>query len=476
YQHDVKAKHLSDSLDDVVEFCVNQVGVNVNTASPSLLKYVSGLNALAARRLVEHRQKINGFKNRDQLKEVNGIGDATFVQAAGFLRIRGGDEPLDSTSIHPESYELARNVIDRVQAQPEKLFPYEPDVIPQPVIASPTPGTTTAVEQKPADTTDQTVSTETPETVQASSLEAPANGSDSTVESSGETTTTTTTAESADAASASQLPNQAEATDQAADQSAKTSAPAETTPDLTADHKPPEPRPQMCPERKEAIDKIMKLDIDQVASENSAGKMLVRDVLLAIRKPDWDPRDKVKKPIFRRGIIKVDDLKPEMQLEGQIVNVVDFGVFVDIGLGESSLVHVSQLSNQYVRDPYRFCAVGDVLRVWVSEVDADRRRVKLTAIRPGSKTASPHSRSAGARKHSHGKKPYGKKPKGRSGGYQGGRKSTRTDHARRKPPKPVKPITDDMLTGDEPMRSFSDLLQFVNKKPEDAKGSKKAKE
>lgn len=474
YQHDVKAKHLSDSLDDVVEFCVNQVGVNVNTASPSLLKYVSGLNALAARRLVEHRQKINGFKNRNQLKEVNGIGDATFVQAAGFLRIRGGDEPLDSTSIHPESYELARNIINRVQAKPEKLFPYEPDVIPQPVIASPTPDTSSSsAEQKPADPPVSSEPADAP-TVQESNLDAPAQAIAEPKVEAVEETNTSANLESSDAASTTQAtPAEQPATD---DQSATASASEETPQNQPVVPRSPNPRPQMCPERKEAIDKLMELDIAQVANENSAGKMLVRDVLLAIRKPDWDPRDKVKKPILRRGIIKVDDLKPEMQLEGQIVNVVDFGVFVDIGLGESSLVHVSQLSNQYVRDPYRFCAVGDVLRVWVSEVDAERRRVKLTAIRPGSKSSSSQSRSSGARKHAPSKKPYGKKPKGRSAGYQGSRKSTRTDYARRKPPKPVKPITDDMLAGDEPMRSFSDLLQFVNKKPEETKGSKKAKE
>ncbi len=150
YQHDVKAKHLSDSLDDVVEFCVNQVGVNANTASPSLLKYVSGLNALTARRLVEHRQKVNGFKNLQQLKEVNGIGDATFVQAAGFLRINGGDEPLDSTSIHPESYSLAKKIIERVETTPEKLFSFEPDVVPKPVPSCPESKGTQSAEVPPS--------------------------------------------------------------------------------------------------------------------------------------------------------------------------------------------------------------------------------------------------------------------------------------------------------------------------------------
>ena len=139
--------------------------------------------------------------------------------------------------------------------------------------------------------------------------------------------------------------------------------------------------------RKELLKKINELDVQALADQHVAGRLLVRDILLALKRPQWDPRDKVNKPIFRRGIIKVDDLKSEMQLDAQVVNVVDFGVFVDIGLGESSLVHVSQLSNHFIKDPHRFFSVGDVLKVWVSEIDAERRRVKLTAIRPGSKKA-----------------------------------------------------------------------------------------
>ncbi|MCP4775875.1 MAG: RNA-binding transcriptional accessory protein, partial [Planctomycetaceae bacterium] len=125
YQHDVKAKHLSESLDEVVRFCVNQVGVDVNTASPSLLKYVSGLNSLTARRVVEYRQEHGRFENRDDLKKVSGFGDATFVQAAGFLRVHGGDSPLDCTSIHPESYSIASDVLARIGVSMEEFFARE---------------------------------------------------------------------------------------------------------------------------------------------------------------------------------------------------------------------------------------------------------------------------------------------------------------------------------------------------------------
>ena len=241
--------------------------------------------------------------------------------------------------------------------------------------------------------------------------------------------------------------------------------------------------------RKELLKKINDLDVQALADQHVAGRLLVRDILLALKRPQWDPRDKVNKPIFRRGIIKVDDLKSEMQLDAQVVNVVDFGVFVDIGLGESSLVHVSQLSNHFIKDPHRFFSVGDVLKVWVSEIDAERRRVKLTAIRPGSKKPSgrrgksgkpAESRGeskSGATDRQSGSSPAGTRKPGKYGGGKG-RSTNRPGYAKgtfnkksfakKAKPKVVKPITDKMLKGDEPMRSFSDLAQFVNKTPQDS--------
>ncbi len=252
-------------------------------------------------------------------------------------------------------------------------------------------------------------------------------------------------------------------------------------------------REKRSAKRKELLKKINELDVQELADQHAAGRFLVRDILLALKRPQWDPRDKVNKPIFRRGIIKVDDLKSEMQLDAQVVNVVDFGVFVDIGLGESSLVHVSQLSNHFIKDPHRFFSVGDVLKVWVSEIDADRRRVKLTAIRPGSKRPSGRRGRGGKPSESRGdsqggatdrqagtssagtRKPgkYGNKyggGKGRSANRPGYSKGAfnKKSFTKKAKPKVVKPITDKMLKGDEPMRSFSDLAQFVNKKPKDS--------
>ena len=187
-----------------------------------------------------------------------------------------------------------------------------------------------------------------------------------------------------------------------------------------------------------------------------------------------------------RDRIKINELKPGMQLDAQVVNVVDFGAFVDIGLGESCLVHVSQLTTKFINDPQLVFAVGDVMKVWVVEVDTERRRAKLTALAPGTKKQR-FSRSGGSKDNRRGKadgsgkgggqrKPgkYGGKP---GDGRRGGSKPTsnrREKFARRPPakPKPIIPITEEMIAGEAPMRSFSDLLQF-KKKTGDEKSDKK---
>ncbi len=476
YQHDVKAKHLSESLDDVVEFCVNRVGVNVNTASPSLLKYVSGLNALTARRVVEFRQSNGQFKNRDELKQVSGVGDATFVQAAGFLRIHGGSCPLDCTSIHPESYEIANDVLNRVETSVEELFPE--DLI-HPPAPTPPPESVAATAKSSEATTDvASPDSSTVEIPESTTSEA------STPLESTEAATAEAGSAKAGSAEAGSVANVDASPEQSASpvETPVVAAPAETVmgdSPVPEDAIDKEQKEALLAKRKEILKKISDLDAEKLAAEHASGVLMVKDILMALKRPKWDPRDKIPKPIFRRGIIKADDLKPEMQLDAQVVNVVDFGVFVDIGLGESSLVHVSQLSSHFIRDPHRLYAVGDVLKVWVSEVDSERRRVKLTAIRPGAK------KPQGRRKPAETERPRGKpsskfgnkysgRPKGKRGAHSSFDKSTtRRDQARTSKPKPVKPITEGMLKGKEPMRSFSDLAQFVSGKPVEKKEEKK---
>ena len=365
YQHDIKAKHLHESLDDVVSSCVNFVGVDVNTASPSLLKYVSGLNQLTARRLFEHRQKNGPFKNRSEFKGVAGFGDVTYTQAAGFLRISDGDEPLDKTSIHPESYESARKVIDKLEVDISETI---------------------------------TVATENSEKDQAT-------------ESAGQRTNI-----------------------------------------------------------RKIKEKIRQISKSNLAAELNIGTMLLDDILDTFCKPIRDPREQLPKPIFRTGILKLDDLQPGMELDGRVINVVDFGAFVDIGIGNSALVHVSVLSDKFIQNPHEIVSIGDTLRLWVTQVDKERRRVSLTAIQPGTEKPKP-KREGSSQENRRGSGPQNR----RRGGGGRGKDSNRQDRKHRqsrdrkprKPKKPVKPITDAMVEGKEAMRSFSDLAQFFDKKKDE---------
>ena len=261
YQHDVKAKHLESSLDEVVESCVNYVGAELNTASPALLRYVSGLNQLTARRLYEHRLQNGPFRSRQQLRDVPGFGEAAFVQAAGFLKIVGGDNPLDATWIHPESYAIASKVLEKLGATPGEL-------------------------------------------AQRESLSSLA-------------------------------------------------------------------------------EKLAQLDVPALAQELGVGELTLRDIVAQLARPGRDPREDLPAPVFKQGVLKLEDLTAGLELSGTVLNVVDFGAFVDIGMHDSGLVHVSQLADRFVRDPHEVVSVGDIVRVWVIEVDKQRRRVSLTMIPPG---------------------------------------------------------------------------------------------
>ncbi|MCE9548730.1 MAG: RNA-binding transcriptional accessory protein [Planctomycetia bacterium] len=414
YQHDVKARHLRSSLDDVVESCVNYVGVDVNTASTALLRYVSGLNQLTARRLYEYRKEHGPFRTREQLRDVPGFGEATFVQAAGFLKITGGANPLDATWIHPESYPVAERVLAQLAADNPPA--------PQPEAAA--------------------VSTE----------------------------------QAADAASP---PAEAALTDT-----------------------PPVPRPGP-----ELAAQVAKLSMPTLAAELAVGELLLSDIVSQLTRPGRDPRESLPPPIFKHGVLKMEDLTEGMELTGTVLNVVDFGAFIDIGLHDSGLVHVSQVADRYIKDPNDVLSVGDVVRVWVTGIDKSRRRVSLTMIPPGTerkvgrhgKSSRPEAARAGgtataataasgaapasgapqrpryprrgrgaaqpAGAQSSGPPSTGRPPQGQP--QRGGSRPS-TPPRKSGPPKPLVPITKAMLQGKEPMRTFGDLLQFVSKKEEPA--------
>lgn len=341
YQHDVKAKHLRASLDEVVESCVNYVGVEVNTASPALLRYVSGLNQLTARRLYEHRMQNGPFRSREQLREVPGFGEATFVQAAGFLKISGGDDPMDATWIHPESYEIAGRVLAELQASPADL------------------------------------------------VRSGAGG---------------------------------------------------------------------------LADRVGRMNVAESAGRLGVGELTLKDILAQLARPGRDPREDLPPPTFKQGVLKLENLTPGMELTGTVLNVVDFGAFIDIGMHDSGLVHVSRLADRFVRDPHEVVSVGDIVRVWVVDVDKQRRRVSLTMIPPGSERKGPPRRGKPeqSQQPSANRPPRAgqdRRPRGKGPPRQGQGKPN-FEYKPKPKPKPITPLTDGMKAGKEPLRSFSDLAQF----------------
>ena len=261
YQHDVNPKQLKETLESVIASCVNFVGVDLNTASVPLLRHVSGLNQLTARRIVDFRKERGAFASRQQLMEVEGIGPATYTQAAGFLKLLDGEEPLDRTWVHPESYPAALKLLEK--------FGFAADVVRDKV----------------------------------------------------------------------------------------------GLPELRA--------------------QLAQADVPALASELGVGDFTLRDIIEALGRPERDPRDDLPKPIFKKGVLKLEDLTAGMELKGTVLNVVNFGAFVNIGLKDSGLVHISQLANRYVKSPHDVVSVGDVVTVWVMGVDQERKRVSLTMVKPG---------------------------------------------------------------------------------------------
>lgn len=256
YQHDVTQSKLNESLKFVVETAVNKVGVNVNTASPSLLQYVSGCSSTVANNIVKHRESKGKFISRKELKEVPRFGAKSFEQAIGFLRIVDGDEPLDTTAIHTENYQNAKTILNTL-------------------------GFTSA--------------------------------------------------------------------------------------DIGSE------------ELKTALSNI---DKEEIKAKTGLGVHTLEDILQAFIAPNRDPRDEFEKPLLRTDVLKLEDLKPGMELQGTVRNVVDFGAFVDCGVKEDGLVHISKLSNSYVKHPMDVVGVGDIVKVWVHDIDVKKGRLSLTMLKP----------------------------------------------------------------------------------------------
>ncbi|WP_314348458.1 Tex family protein [Mammaliicoccus vitulinus] len=259
YQHDVNQKALSETLKFVVETAVNQVGVDVNTASPSLLSYVSGLSNTVANNVIKFREEKGAISHHSEIAKVPRLGNKTFEQSIGFLRILDGTEPLDKTAIHPESYNAAYQLIKHVGLSKEDIGT---DVL---------------------------------------------------------------------------------------------------------------------------KDKLNKLDLQETSTTLNIGVPTLEDIIVSLIAPLRDPRDEFETPILKSDVLSMEDLKPNMALSGTVRNVVDFGAFVDIGVKQDGLVHISKLSKGYVKHPMNIVSVGDIVDVWVLDVNHERQKVSLTMIDPNGK-------------------------------------------------------------------------------------------
>ena len=381
--HDNRGKHVKQMLAEIVESCVNFVGVDVNFATPDILTHIVGLNPMTARRLCECRREHGHFQTREDLKKVPGINGTVYTHAAGFLRITGGTNPLDSTNIHPESYELAANVLEKLGFSANDL----------------------------------------------------------------------------------RIGDKVKA---------------------IAD--------------KIAAEKIGELTV-KLSAEFNVALSAVRDILEIFSKLSGDPNESLPLPMFRRATLKLENLTPGMELTGTILNVTDFGAFVDIGLQESGFIHVSQMTSGYVQCPHEKVLAGNMVRVWVVEPDAAKKRVSLTLLPPGTEKQAPRSgdkererpprdrasrppHREGERREFLGDRPSGDRPPRDAGrGVRDGKRFERRDSKSfdRVPKtfvaapskKEVKPITEEMKKGKEPMRSFSDLAQLFGRVQTDAEEEKK---
>jgi uncharacterized protein len=256
YQHDLNQTALGHALANVVENVVNRVGVDLNTASASLLSYVAGINATVSKNIVAYREENGSFTDRKQLKKVAKLGEKAFQNCAGFLRITGGTNPLDSTSVHPESYAIATELLRRINVRPEEI----------------TRGGITDISTR--------------------------------------------------------------------------------------------------------VD-----DLPGLAAELNVGLPTLRDIVSELEKPGRDPRDEAPEVIFNRAIQSFEDLAVGMELTGTVRNVVDFGAFVDIGVKQDGLVHISKMADRFIKHPSEVVAVGDTVKVWVISKDEERGKVSLSMIK-----------------------------------------------------------------------------------------------
>ena len=315
YQHDMNQKKLSEALNGVVEDSVNKVGVDLNTASASLLEYVSGVSKVIARNIVDYREANGRFTNRKQLLKVAKLGPKAFEQCAGFMRITDGDNPLDATSVHPESYEAATKLLDKMGLTMEDVKEAQKKAAAEKASGK---KAATVKEKKPK----QKLVIRNTNTAMGKALAAAM----------GDTLLETENPQK-----------------------------GETKQEVTVS----------------SLEKKIK-DKKKLAEELGIGEITLTDILKELEKPARDPRDDMPAPILRSDVLDMKDLKPGMILKGTVRNVIDFGVFVDIGVHQDGLVHISQITDKFIKHPLEAVSVGDIVDVQVLTVDVAKKRIGLT--------------------------------------------------------------------------------------------------
>jgi len=351
YQHDMNQKKLSEALSGVVEDSVNKVGVDLNTASASLLEYISGINKTIAKNIVDYRETNGRFTDRKQLLKVAKLGPKAFEQCAGFMRILDGENPLDATSVHPESYEAAMKLLDKLGLTMEDVRAAQKK----------------AAEKKPAASGSGSAAS-----VQKASAK---NGGAAQKRSAQKTmrvsNTNTAMGKALAAAMGAMEPAGADrgGTVRAGkNQSSGGSSTGAGKQASSGGNSATVPA---------GLEKRIK-DKKQLAEELGIGEITLTDILKELEKPARDPRDDMPRPILRSDVLDMKDLKPGMILKGTVRNVIDFGAFVDIGVHQDGLVHISQITDRFIKHPLDAVSVGDIVDVQVLGVDEAKKRISLT--------------------------------------------------------------------------------------------------
>ncbi len=327
YQHDMNQKKLGEALGGVVEDCVNKVGVDLNTASASLLEYISGVSKAIAKNIVDYREQNGRFRSRAQLLKVPKLGPKAYEQCAGFLRILDGDNPLDATSVHPESYQAAMQLLDKMGLTMDDVRKAQKAAASKNAVKKEHSGAA----KKEAKPKQQKVVIRNTNTAMGKALAAAMGGMVMAAE--------------------EDSPKQK----REAVQGAKTDGNQAVS----------------------SLEKKIK-DKKRMAEELGIGEITLTDILKELEKPSRDPRENMPAPILRSDVLDMKDLKPGMILKGTVRNVIDFGVFVDIGVHQDGLVHISQITDRFIKHPLEAVSVGDIVDVQVLTVDVPKKRIGLT--------------------------------------------------------------------------------------------------